>query len=381
MKTIMMGLIFLVLAGLSTPAHAIDPPLTPLMQAAKKGNVLEINSLLSQGVDVNAVNRKQLAALYYAVRSGHVEAAKTLLAAGAGIAASSPGTLLAMPARKGNVEMVDVLLANGADINYLGTSNAPALYASVYDGDAINIDLIKKLIALGADVNAGNRHYNDTPLMQAINNGRLDVAQLLIDAGADIAVVNKIGRTALFYAAGTTHGDRIKSLNFLLENGADPSVQNKKGQNIAAFIEDLSLSYKLDKAKAGDGFEQYKLAQEYQKYPRAIFSQEKIRKTYAWALNTLEPLAKGGDAKAAYLIGYAEFFNRTGNKNTDSGLSWMIKAGQAGYRNAQWKLGDIYANGKGGLAVNKQKAIYWYELAAAQGSGSSKKALEKLKAE
>lgn len=57
--------------------------LTPLMIAAAKGNVEQINDILSEGVDVNQQSKKGYTALMYAARNGHLETVTRLINYGA----------------------------------------------------------------------------------------------------------------------------------------------------------------------------------------------------------------------------------------------------------------------------------------------------------
>ncbi|PHR59707.1 MAG: hypothetical protein COA47_09420 [Robiginitomaculum sp.] len=372
-------LVVFAMAGFSVPAHALDPPLSPLMQSARQGNLDQVSTLLQQGADVDALDLKDKTALFYAVRENHLNVVKALLDAGANPDIAKAWPLLPVAVGNENFQMVSLLLEGGADINFTGKRSQTALFVAVNDKHS-NIKLVRELIDQGADVNMGYDGRQHTSLMQAIYYGRLDIAELLLDSGAKIEAVDKSGRTVLFHAIWSTKNP-ISALKFLLKKGANPEAENLKGENVATLIEDMKMSYKIRKSNEGDGFQQYSLANEYRKYPRVIFNKQKVSAAYQRASETLLPLARQDNAKAQYLVGYMEFFGRGPTRDTTSGLNWMTQSGQAGYRSAQWKLGDIYANGKGGISKDKAAAIHWYELAAAQGSKSSKKALAKLKAE
>ena len=67
-----------------------------------------------------------------------------------------------------------------------------------------------------------------TVLMFNAENGNLKIANLLLDAGAEIDAVGEDGWTALMVAASHGHSDYIE---LLLERGANPNLTNKDGQN------------------------------------------------------------------------------------------------------------------------------------------------------
>jgi ankyrin repeat protein len=73
-------------------------------------------------------------------------------------------------------------------------------------------DVAKLLLARKADVNAGN-NINATPLHLAALNGHNDVAKLLLACGADVnSQESKFGQTPLHFAAERGHTDVVEML-------------------------------------------------------------------------------------------------------------------------------------------------------------------------
>jgi len=79
--------------------------------------------------------------------------------------------------------MVDVLIANGADVNAkVSYDKTPLLlHAMLYDKTQ---KIAKLLIAKGADINARDK-YRRTPLIAAFESNKIDIVKLLIAKGAD----------------------------------------------------------------------------------------------------------------------------------------------------------------------------------------------------
>ena len=79
-----------------------------------------------------------------------------------------------------------------------------------------NIDLVKKLLSYGADVNAKN---NDgwTPLHYASRNGHTEIVKLLLEHGVDVNCKNNNGYTPLHLASEKRHTEIV---NLLKQNGA-----------------------------------------------------------------------------------------------------------------------------------------------------------------
>ncbi|MBX2885378.1 MAG: ankyrin repeat domain-containing protein [Granulosicoccus sp.] len=94
-----------------------------------------------------------------------------------------------------------------------------ALMSACKKGD---LDLARRLLDLGADVNAKTQ-TNGTPFMFAVLGGHLEVARSLLDNGADIHVAGSNGWTATTIAAAKGH---VEILKWLVEQGADPQVRD-----------------------------------------------------------------------------------------------------------------------------------------------------------
>lgn len=95
-----------------TPAHA-------LWCAAHQGDVSAISRLIAEGVDVNTWDRHGRNALTFAASSGHFDAMKMLVEAGAWIDPFEEGSLFKSPlmcaAHHGRLEIAEYLLDRGAD--------------------------------------------------------------------------------------------------------------------------------------------------------------------------------------------------------------------------------------------------------------------------
>ena len=98
------------------------------------------------------------------------------------------------------------------------------------------VDLVKLLLAAGADPNSSTNHRQSSPLHYAADgyiNGpvwnaerQVKTLQSLLDAGARINIQDKNGATPLHRAVRTRCAAAV---NCLLERGADATLRNKPG--------------------------------------------------------------------------------------------------------------------------------------------------------
>jgi ankyrin repeat protein len=171
---------------------------------------------------------------------GNIEKVKELLAAGVKVDSTydtcitlepSPRgiTLLMTAASSGDLELVRLLLENGADVNAIDTWGlTPLSYAISYQ----KIEIVRLLIEQGANVNV--RGENDTtPLMKASATGNIEVIELMLNKGADNKAKDKNKVTALMYAAADKQLDAMK---FLISRGADPKAKDKDGRTAKTYL-------------------------------------------------------------------------------------------------------------------------------------------------
>lgn len=120
------------------------------------------------------------------------------------------------------------------------------------------LEIAKLLLAAGAEVNAKGKHRHATPLHYAADGGperdakrQVAMIRLLLKAGADIHAQDKNGATALHRAVRTRCAEAVKCL---LDAGADVTMRNKPGST--AFH--LAVQ---NTGRGGSGMEKAKAAQ------------------------------------------------------------------------------------------------------------------------
>ena len=181
--------------------------------------------------DMNAVDRyhKGWTALMFATDKGLTDVVEALLANGADANATNfvGVTALMSAAYRGDTRMAEMLLANGADVHAASDEGITALIAAAYRG---NVRMAELLIENGADVNVANNE-GTTALMAAAYREHADMTEMLLANGADVNAANNEGMTALIAAI---YGGKMEIVQLLLENGADVHAENMKGETALA---------------------------------------------------------------------------------------------------------------------------------------------------
>ena len=231
---------------------------TPLLLAATTGNASVTDALLRAGADVHAIVPETGSVLIAAARTGNPAVIKLLLGAGAEVnfAERNTGqTALMWAAAEGHAEAVRTLIAGGAGVGVQARDKKTALFYAVRRGD---MNSVNALLSAGADVNArtepedlpnceickqyppGTKYspFGDSMLVVAILNANFDVADVLLNHGADpnaagthwsplhaLVRVRNYEETQYPAPKGTGTLDSLEFARHLLAHGANPSAR------------------------------------------------------------------------------------------------------------------------------------------------------------
>ena len=229
-----------------------------------------------------------LTPLMFAAREGDLESAKLLVAAGADVNAldGDGKDVLGLAIFNGSYDVASFLIDNHSKVNQADAQRFTTLFWAV---DRRNMEtapnfpwvvttdplpLIKKLLDAGANPNAvvnntprgrmregTPRIVFATPLMRAAFSGDLELVKLLLSYGADPTIVSKDNETVLMAAAGTgfipgynkgrSAAERLEVVKLLIDLGQDVNAADNYGITplmVAANIGDVPIiQYLMDK--------------------------------------------------------------------------------------------------------------------------------------
>jgi uncharacterized protein len=269
-------------------SRAVPSPsgaMTPLLYAAREGNLDMVRLLLDAGADIDRPSANGTTPLVVATTNNHIDVALHLVERGADVNAAdrfhlrtplfaavemrnpdyTRDTAPPRPNPRDPMALIDALLARGADPNlranttpFRGFFQVSGNWAN-FDGQtpflraALNGDiaLMRLLLAHGADANLGT-YDGATPLMAAAgvnwvvaqtytrsDEEYLEAARLCLELGNDVDARNSQGFTALHGAANRGFDAMIR---LLAAHGAVLDAEDRQGRTPMTFAEGVFLA-------------------------------------------------------------------------------------------------------------------------------------------
>jgi ankyrin repeat protein len=192
------------------PSPAEQAAYTGLLAAAARGDAAQIRALLARGERPDGRDGRARTPLHVAAHAGHHDAMRALAAGGASVDALDGDRydIVTIAAVAGDVGTLQVALALGA---------SPRNVTSRYDGTALiaaahlgHVEVVRTLIRAGAPLD----HVNNlgwTALIESIVLGdggprHTETLRALVEAGADVNLPDRDGRTPLTLVRGRGYG-------------------------------------------------------------------------------------------------------------------------------------------------------------------------------
>jgi ankyrin repeat protein len=150
----------------------------------------------------------------------------------------SPDQALLGCARAGDFQGAQQALERGANPNAESEFGMPALYIAASEA---HTQVVSLLLNHKANANARNKLSQGAPLHEAAAEGYRDIAQLLVEHGAELDVQDGDEHTPVGYAIAEAYreeyrtnphnipfAERVKVIELLLDAGADITLENKR---------------------------------------------------------------------------------------------------------------------------------------------------------
>ena len=200
---------------------------TALIWACIKGDMDAVDFLIENGADLNICCNDGWNALIGAYLKGHESVANKLIEAGANLNKKYLETSLILSYKNGDCQTCIDLLKLGANPNCNITVSKSKEPLLVVAAKNSHTEIVTELLKAGANPNARTNEYKTTALMMAANNNNLEIIQQLIDHHADLNAFDIDGKTALHYTVKNNRNDAAK---VLLNKGIDYQIVNKNDQ-------------------------------------------------------------------------------------------------------------------------------------------------------
>lgn len=207
-----------------------------------------VEALLEHGADVEAVDPHDRRPLFIAVRQRQFEAVRIILDQGALTDTMSQGhTPIHEAAIQGDVDIMELLLSHGADVNALSWDDKQPLFYAVHFG---NVEVVKVLLSHEADPNffssyAAEKDEPPTCLHLAAAKDNVEIMAALLDGGAKPDLRDSAGATPIFRSVEARSLDGVRLLR---RYGASLDVVSSNKKTVADIVDGNAEMIELLKA-------------------------------------------------------------------------------------------------------------------------------------
>ncbi|RZM04018.1 MAG: ankyrin repeat domain-containing protein [Variovorax sp.] len=203
---------FLCIVAVVASFSASADSFSDFFRAVRSDNAGGVKSLLQRGFDPNTRDEKGQTGLLLALREPSPRVIDVLLASPkTNVEARNENdeSPLMLAAIRGQRDLVQKLVTRDADVNKPGWT--PLHYAASSTASTGQVEIMKLLLDKYAFIDAQSPN-GTTPLMMAAMYGTTASVKLLLDEGADTAMKNQQGMTALDFAQRGNRPDAVELL-------------------------------------------------------------------------------------------------------------------------------------------------------------------------
>ncbi len=198
----------------STAPRPVSESAFAMYEAIRTGNLQQLNALLDRGVSPNLpLNNERV---YYPIH----------------LAVSLEGV---------KPELISTLIKRGADLSLTDAAGRRALSIAIAKNRSPAV--LSPLIEKSGNLNAAEGSGEQRPLHTAVEKQNREAVRILLRAGADPNLPDRLGRTPLFKAVNQ---EPPAIANLLLSSRADPAIADSSGATpLHILVEDRFLAMQL----------------------------------------------------------------------------------------------------------------------------------------
>ena len=218
---------------------------TPLICATIRVDESAVKMLLDFGADPNITDSYGRTPLHFVTSVG---ICKLLLAAKVNVNARNAyygRTALHTSNRRREVGVIDMLVQAEIDVNTQDSDGETAFLNATYNRTT---RIARRLLELGADVNATNRSSGYSALHFAIEYDRHEILTELLNRGADYTKRTESGRTVLHLAACYSGTKTLSILSKANLEGLDMALRDQDGKTATDYLSERCILVEIEES-------------------------------------------------------------------------------------------------------------------------------------
>ncbi|NGX58189.1 MAG: Phosphocholine transferase AnkX [Chlamydiae bacterium] len=210
-----------------TPNFSTRAGQVPLHIAAKRGFVDMTQLLLENKAITDVYDEQNHTPLYLSVSKGHDKVVELLLDHHADVNQSKHKTALEIAFEKQQWGIFERLIEHGADVNVEDHKGVSLIYRATESGDLGTVKILLE----------GKDEINHSALWRAfvvsVLCGHHEISEFLIERGVNVNDYDYSNKTPLFFAV---QSGQVEAVSFLLEHHADPNLRKNEKQCTPLYV-------------------------------------------------------------------------------------------------------------------------------------------------
>ena len=184
--------------GNPTPEELFTGKQFDAARAIQAGDTERLRRLAAELEDIDAPGEKGMTLLWYAIQEDSLDSIRVLVELGSQPdeqIVSGIGSVIDYAIFHDDTRFLEAMLDGGLDVDHQLDESLTLLHRAAGPGGGL--DHVQALVKRGAKINARSQ-VNVTPLLEAIDTSKPDVAEYLVKQGADVNAITGRGASVLY---------------------------------------------------------------------------------------------------------------------------------------------------------------------------------------